>query len=130
MAYEEDDWMDDFLKSMKHGKACWNCKHLHSNNTSCDAFPNVIPIEYLTGEKEHTSSKRQSNEIVWELDEGNKYNKRQVKRDEKTDVKTIRCGTDYNKANRELKKLVKAGYRVNIVTDDSYPEEYTVIGVK
>jgi len=73
MGYEEDDWMDDFIKSSKNEKTCWNCKHLHANNISCDAFPSVIPIIYLTGEKEHTSAKRQSNEIVWELDEENKY---------------------------------------------------------
>lgn len=132
MPYEdqEDELMDRILKSSKHEKTCWNCKHLHSNNTSCDAFPNVIPIVYITGQKEHTSAKRQSNEIVWELDKDSKHSKRQVRKDERTDVKTVDCGTDYFKANREAKKLVKAGYRVNITTFDSFPQEYTVIGVK
>jgi len=49
---------------------CNSCIH-RRNETTCDAFPDGIPDEFLTwGEAHTTPTKSQKNQIVWEFAPG------------------------------------------------------------
>lgn len=122
-----DDFSGEFTKNEKF---CENCKHLHSNGYTCDAFPEGIPTKYLTGAKEHTSSRWEDIDIVWELDEKQKFDTRLQKMLEKSEHVVIRCGEDGDKAEREEEKLEKLGFSTWIHTRDTMPITYTVHGVK
>jgi len=128
--YEDDELIDAMPEAMKNTKVCYTCKHLHSNNRTCEAFPQGVPMVYKTGEKEHTSAKKQGNSIVWEYDEKQKFNRRETARSEKAESKVIECGEDAKKARRVEKDLEQKGYTVRIHTGDTWPIEYTVIGTK
>lgn len=67
------DWEEDFLEDMKQvfkneGKTCLYCRHLKDLfDSSCPAFPKVIPCPFLTGIKVHKKPTRyQKNNIVFE----------------------------------------------------------------
>jgi hypothetical protein len=128
--FEDDELMDAMPDIMANEKTCYTCKHLHAGNKTCDAFPKGIPLKYLTGERTHTSSKRQENDIVWEYDEDQKFLNRETRRNEKRETKVVECGTDQKKADRVERDLTKKGYRVRVTTGDTFPPEFTVIGVR
>lgn len=68
--YDDASILDDreFLLNRLLSK-CVNCKHFKEWDFFCEAFPNGIPDEYLSGEKEHTTkdSRQVGNTVFTEL---------------------------------------------------------------
>lgn len=68
--YDDASILDDreFLLNRLLSK-CVNCKHFKKWDFFCEAFPNGIPDEYLSGEKEHTTkdSRQVGNTVFTEL---------------------------------------------------------------
>jgi hypothetical protein len=51
---------------------CFECKHFRPDVGGCDAFPDDIPLEILSGENDHSKPlKDQQNDIVFERAEEN-----------------------------------------------------------
>jgi len=126
--FGEEEFLSGVVKILKHEKLCYRCKYLHLDNQTCDAFPDGIPIVYLTGEKEHTKPSKkynQKNDIVWESDNG-VWVKRQQKIDQNTETKVIECGTIQKKAIRIYEKLKKEGWIADIRSGDEFPQKFTV----
>ncbi|MDE0561808.1 hypothetical protein OU792_17560 [Algoriphagus sp. NF] len=49
---------------------CFKCKHFRRFEGGCDAFPDGIPDEIISGENKHKEPlPDQENDIVFELDE-------------------------------------------------------------
>ena len=64
----EDSTLDALHDAMTNIEfSCYNCKHLHDNEISCDAFPDQIPDSIINGPRKH--DKRlfgQDNDVFFE----------------------------------------------------------------
>lgn len=67
-AEHEDEMLDGIIKMLENFDVnCLHCKHLHEDEISCAAFPDVIPDPIITGEIRHTEKMfSQKNDIVFE----------------------------------------------------------------
>ena len=66
---QEEDFMDDMRQIFKNeGKTCLYCRYLKDLfDSSCLAFPNVIPCPFLTGKEIHKKPKYgQKNRIIFQ----------------------------------------------------------------
>ena len=53
---------------------CFKCKHFRRFEGGCDAFPDGIPDEIISGENEHSKPLSfQTNDIVFEVDENENF---------------------------------------------------------
>ena len=53
---------------------CFKCKHFRRLEGGCDAFPDGIPDEIISGENEHSKPLSfQTNDIVFEVDENENF---------------------------------------------------------
>ncbi len=65
----EEQLIDDFLVQMKNiesGFDCTLCKHLHSDEVSCDAFPDGIPNDIQSSIIDHRKPFPNDNGIMFE----------------------------------------------------------------
>lgn len=65
----EEQLIDDFLvqmKNMESGFSCTLCKHLHSDEISCDAFPDAIPNDIQSSVIDHRKPFPNDNGIMFE----------------------------------------------------------------
>ncbi len=46
--------------------SCYTCLHLYDNETTCEAFPDGIPADILTGQKRHDRHLRGDNYFIYE----------------------------------------------------------------
>lgn len=58
--------MKRFVEPLPQIPPCWTCKHKHLTGPTCEAFPEKIPDEILTGEHQHREPYPGDNGIQYE----------------------------------------------------------------
>lgn len=58
---------NNFEMYSPYKSVCTSCKYFNVMSMKCDAFPESIPIEYLSGEKKHNKiDKHQEGDFIYQ----------------------------------------------------------------